>query len=63
MIYRSILMTDRQTDRQDKTVFFCCTKKENAIQKGAPCPWFFRGHDALFFVALKTIIRERKEIV
>ena len=47
-----IRQTDRQTDRQDKSVLFCCvTFDPHTSAKGAFRPRTFRGRDAPFFCA------------
>ena len=49
--YPIIRQTDRQTDRQDKSVLFCCVKlHNNAINAGALRPRFSRGCGAPFCV-------------
>ena len=54
MKHNAIIFTDRQTDRQDNPVRFCCSKKNSAIIQGVFRPWYFHGRDAPFCVAVNS---------
>ena len=43
MILRNILTTDRQTDRQDKSVLFCCVNFIEPLQGARPVHGFAVG--------------------
>lgn len=47
---------DRQTDRQNRSVLFCCAETEYTLHIGVFCPCFFHGRDAPFFLLLSTNI-------
>ena len=48
---------DRQTDRQNKSVLFCCQNNFYVEQTGALRPRLFRGRDAPFSIATKSFQR------
>ena len=45
------ILTDRQTDRQGSSVFFCCGKVHSVIQKGTLCHGNPMNKMRPFFVA------------
>ena len=50
------------TDRQDKSVLFCCPDLIYIALKSALRLRFFRGRDSPFFVAINQNLTERKLI-
>ena len=58
------IYSDRQTDRQNKSVLFCYSNQICIAFKGAARLRFFRGRDAPFNVAIKQALTddiERKQ--
>ena len=53
------ILTDRQTDRKNNSVLFCCSKFQIVLFKSAMRPRLFRGRTALFSVSTHLHFDER----